>query len=164
MEVVRRRAVRVVLVDSAGAVLTLSTRDATNPNFPVTWELPGGGIELGETIVEAAVREMYEETGIRIEPQDVGVPLWFREVRYLYRGERRIQNETIVVAKISGAQPCISLGLREPHELEDHQLHHWWKPLDAHATTDLFYPRTLPKHLPALLAGKIVDEPMELWD
>ncbi|MFA6074282.1 MAG: NUDIX domain-containing protein [Negativicutes bacterium] len=29
-----------------------------------TWEFPGGHVELGETAVEAAHREMYEETGV----------------------------------------------------------------------------------------------------
>lgn len=31
------------------------------------WALPGGGMDLGESISEAAVRETFEETGIEIE-------------------------------------------------------------------------------------------------
>ena len=31
------------------------------------WSLPGGGVELGETLEESIVREMFEETGLRIE-------------------------------------------------------------------------------------------------
>lgn len=30
-----------------------------------SWEIPGGGIDRGETPVKAALRELYEETGIR---------------------------------------------------------------------------------------------------
>jgi ADP-ribose pyrophosphatase YjhB (NUDIX family) len=35
------------------------------------WMIPGGTVELGETLVEALVREMEEETGLRVEPRQV---------------------------------------------------------------------------------------------
>jgi 8-oxo-dGTP pyrophosphatase MutT (NUDIX family) len=33
------------------------------------WALPGGAMEIGETIAEAAVRETKEETGLDVEPE-----------------------------------------------------------------------------------------------
>jgi len=35
------------------------------------WTVPGGTVELGETLEEAVVREMEEETGLRVEPLEV---------------------------------------------------------------------------------------------
>jgi 8-oxo-dGTP diphosphatase len=52
------------LVDRNGALL-LQLRDDKAPNYPDVWGLPGGAIEDGETPVEAAVRELWEETGLR---------------------------------------------------------------------------------------------------
>lgn len=39
-----------------------------NPPAANTWALPGGSVNLGETIFEAAKRETMEETGILVKP------------------------------------------------------------------------------------------------
>ena len=35
------------------------------------WTVPGGTVELGETLEAAVVRELEEETGLRVEPLEV---------------------------------------------------------------------------------------------
>ena len=35
------------------------------------WVIPGGTVELGETLAEALVREMEEETALRVEPTEL---------------------------------------------------------------------------------------------
>ncbi len=160
---IERAAVRVVLVDSSGAVLLLSTRDASNPDFGVSWELPGGGIASQESVAEAAVREV-RETGFHIRLSDVSEPLWHRDVFYTYRGERRLQHESVCVAQIVGTAPAIDTTGRDTIEMEDHLLHRWWRIAELLASQDRFYPRSLPRHIEALLAGRGVDDPLESWD
>jgi ADP-ribose pyrophosphatase YjhB (NUDIX family) len=48
----------------------LLTRRARGPALGV-WTLPGGVVEAGETLTEALIREVAEETGITIEPVTV---------------------------------------------------------------------------------------------
>jgi ADP-ribose pyrophosphatase YjhB (NUDIX family) len=41
------------------------------PPLEGEWSIPGGALELGETLREGAVREALEETGLTVEPQDL---------------------------------------------------------------------------------------------
>lgn len=56
----------VVVVDAAGRVL-LQERDEHAPIDPVRWGLPGGDIEPGESARDGAVREVWEETALRVD-------------------------------------------------------------------------------------------------
>jgi mutator protein MutT len=59
-------AVRVAFVDDAGRTLVLR-RSARNRHFIGAWEWPGGKCDPGESLDEAAVREVREETGLEAE-------------------------------------------------------------------------------------------------
>ena len=51
-------AVNVVVVNDAGEILLIRRTDNGN------WALPGGAVDLGESVAQAAVRETLEESGI----------------------------------------------------------------------------------------------------
>jgi 8-oxo-dGTP diphosphatase len=42
-----------------------------HPPLQAEWSIPGGVLEVGELIREAAVREAREETGLTVEPEDL---------------------------------------------------------------------------------------------
>ncbi len=50
-----------VLIEQQGKILLQHRTDEDN------WCIPGGVMELGETFEEAAIRETYEETGLRVK-------------------------------------------------------------------------------------------------
>jgi 8-oxo-dGTP pyrophosphatase MutT (NUDIX family) len=158
-----RSAVRVVLSDEAGRILLFQ---AVLPSrSPVAWwELPGGGLDPGETYVQAAVREIREETGLVIEPDQVGEPRWRRSATWSGRGLRRLQHEVVVAVAIAGQRPEISASGQTPEELQEYVAARWWEPADIVASTERFYPGRLPELLPAFLAGGPIDEPFERWN
>ncbi len=53
------------LVFRDGSVLLVKRRDEPNRG---RWSPPGGSLELGETVEEAAARETLEETGVTVRP------------------------------------------------------------------------------------------------
>ena len=70
------------------------------------WELPGGHVDVGETAVEAAVRETAEETGVRIEV--TGLAGLFTDPGHVVRavdGEVRQQFVLLFRARALGGLP-----------------------------------------------------------
>lgn len=57
--------VDVVVFDTNGYLLVIKRRWAP---FEGMWALPGGHVDAGETPLDAAVRELHEETGFFVTP------------------------------------------------------------------------------------------------
>ena len=157
-----RDAVRVVLADAGARVLLFHvlTPDEAPDGW---WELPGGGIDPGETYLDAAVREIREETGLVLDPAQVSQPGWRRDSTWLSRG-KRLQHEVVVRAQVAADQPPVVDGGRTPQEVEDFVTFRWWPVAEIAASPRRFYPGRLPELLPAFLAGEAIDEPFELWN
>jgi 8-oxo-dGTP diphosphatase len=58
-----------------GAIIIEGNRVALvkrgHPPLAGEWSIPGGVLEVGETLRDAAVREALEETGLRVETSDL---------------------------------------------------------------------------------------------
>ena len=96
--------VNVVVVNEAGDVLMIRRSDNDN------WAVPGGAIDLGESMVQAAVRETREETGIECEITGlVGIYTDPKHViLYTSNGEARQEFSILLTGVATGGQPTPS--------------------------------------------------------
>jgi ADP-ribose pyrophosphatase YjhB (NUDIX family) len=80
-----------------GAVIIQDSRvllvKRAHPPLQAQWSIPGGVLEVGELVREAAVREAREETGLVVEPADLlGV-----YDRVLRNPEQRVQYHYVLI-------------------------------------------------------------------
>ncbi|MFI1996020.1 NUDIX hydrolase [Actinoplanes sp. NPDC020271] len=139
MEPVFRPAVRIICVDADGRVLLLNWRDPIDGHL--LWEPPGGGIDPGETPLQAARRELTEETGLdpaAIDPDCVEV---HRDT--LWKGRRMVGVEQFFAASYPVVMPEITRDGLLPYEQADLQGHAWIHPADFAALPDDLEPPSL---------------------
>ncbi|MBT2402694.1 MULTISPECIES: NUDIX domain-containing protein [unclassified Streptomyces] len=113
-----------VVTDDHGRILLQRRRDND------LWALPGGGMDLGDSLPGTAVREVREETGLDVEI--TGLVGTYTDPRHIIEysdGEVRRQFNVCFTARVIGGELAIShesteLRFVEPVELDSLPMHH----------------------------------------
>jgi len=96
--------VNVVVANDTGDILLIRRTDNGN------WALPGGAIDLGESVTQAAVRETLEESGI--ECSITGIAGIYSDpkhvILYMSNGECRQEFSIVLTARPLAGQPTPS--------------------------------------------------------
>jgi 8-oxo-dGTP pyrophosphatase MutT (NUDIX family) len=151
-EWLERTSVRVLLVDSDDRILLLRGSDPGRPDLGQWWFTVGGGLEPGEDPVTAACREITEETGLRVRPEEIGPAVWTGRTVFPWLGRVYDQTETYHVVRCGRFDPDTS-GF-DAQEAQAVAGWRWWTvaELVAHDGAPI-RPRALGELLPRVLAG-----------
>ncbi len=149
---------RVLLLDTTDRVLLIHAMDPEDPGHH-WWELPGGGLDDGEDLVDAARREVAEESGIMLPT--LGRELWVRESRFRYQGRDHHRIEHVFLGHTPSTVPQAAL---KPTENEKAGLieRRWWSAAELRHCQDKLLPDNLPELLDDLLAGRLSRTPLTL--
>jgi 8-oxo-dGTP pyrophosphatase MutT (NUDIX family) len=103
---IKRRTARVLPVDPEGRVLLLHGWDPHHPERPF-WFTIGGAVEAGESMPEAAARELYEETRISVDPVELGEPIAEHTIEFSWGGHDIVQDQVFYAVLVTS--PEVSL-------------------------------------------------------
>jgi 8-oxo-dGTP pyrophosphatase MutT (NUDIX family) len=145
---IERPAARVLLVDGAGRVLLFHGIDPARRSHDF-WITPGGGLDDGESTAQGAARELYEETGLRISPEDLGEPVYQDVVEFPFDGQWYRCPQDFFLARVKAWEVApVAWTEVERRSVDGHR---WWSIDELASTDEKYYPRSLPDLLRGLL-------------
>jgi 8-oxo-dGTP pyrophosphatase MutT (NUDIX family) len=141
-----RVAARVILVDPGGAFLLIKACDPYLPDGPTWWHVPGGGLDPGETLGQAARREVAEEVGLAL--LDVGPCRGTRRIEFTFGGRDYVQYESFFLVRLPERVEVDSSAWSEVEKRSTLDWR-WWTRDELRSTTETIYPFKLGAWLDA---------------
>ncbi len=127
------------MVDERDCVLLFLGCDPQAPESGKWWFPPGGGVEPGESDEQAAIRELREETGLRVV--EVGPPIGDRRAAFSFDGDQIHSYE--VYFSINVDRFPLDDSAWTPLERRSVLDHRWWSVEELRRTDETVYPERL---------------------
>jgi 8-oxo-dGTP pyrophosphatase MutT (NUDIX family) len=132
-----RRAARVLLVDRDERLLLLRGGDPAQPGLRY-WFTPGGGLDPGESPAQGAARELFEETGLRVDPAELGEPVWHQVTEFSYDNQWYRQDQEFFLLRVPQWQ--VDTAGFAADAIDDFR---WWTADEMVGSTESIYPEDL---------------------
>ncbi|WP_186815319.1 NUDIX hydrolase [Terrabacter aerolatus] len=151
-----RPTVKLLILDEEDRLLLIHSRDPKSRDE--CWYPVGGGLEQGETLQQAAVREAAEETGIKELP--TGHPVWSRDHTYTYNGREVEVHEDWLLHRVINFRPAPAALTK--YERSSILGFRWWSIPELRSTTETVSPPGLGQRLADLLHSGVPSTPIDI--
>ncbi len=145
-----RQAGRIFVLDQQQRVLLMHERRDIGSDRS-HWITPGGGVEAGESLAQAAMREVYEETGLRVELDAAAQPMYQERVRFNFTGRDIDQTNFYFLVQVPSGLPVRPAGHTDVERLVVLG-HRWWSLAELAASEVDREPETMVELIERALA------------
>jgi 8-oxo-dGTP pyrophosphatase MutT (NUDIX family) len=155
--------VGLIVLDDTQRILLFKVQDSVaidiaRPDLAIWWGPPGGGVEGAETYAEAGMRELWEETGLRVAA--LGPWVWTYERTIKFPDEVVLFHIRYFLVNVPASEVDISNLLEDERAI--YRDHRWWTLEQIEQSDEVFLPPGLPDLLRTISLGKLPSEPIVL--